>query len=106
MNMINDFLNNRKELTIIQRNNDEKMRHLECKDIVAIFLLFERHRTREQIDNLSKHKIWTVGNYFIQMNEINKINLNFLSDLLESDSLTICKKLEEISRIQPINYSN
>jgi hypothetical protein len=48
MNIVNNFLNfynNRTELMQIQKANDEKMEKLECKDIIVMFLLFERNKT-------------------------------------------------------------
>ena len=89
MNVINNFLNfynDRKELMVIQKANDEKMGKLTCKHVLVTFLLFERNKTREQIDNASEHSLWSIGNYFTNVNELNKSNLNYLSKLLESDN--------------------
>ena len=96
MNVINNFLNfynDRKELMVIQKANDEKMGKLTCKDVLVTFLLFERNKTRDQIDNASEHGLWSIDNYFTNVNELNKSNLNYLSNLLKSENeYDICKK--------------
>jgi hypothetical protein len=110
MNILNNFLNfynDRKELMVIQKANDKQIEKLSCKDILVNFLLFERNKTREQIDNASKHSLLLVGNYFTEVNDTNRKNLNYLSKLLETnDDFEICKKLDLIYKNKLKNYSD
>lgn len=109
MNIINNFLNfynDRKELMVIQKANDEKMEKLPCKNILVTFLLFERNKTREQIDDASGYSLWSIGNYFTDVNELNKSNLNYLSDLLKSkNEKEICQNLHLICKNKIRDYS-
>jgi hypothetical protein len=110
MNIINNFIklfNSRRELMLIQEINDNKIKYLECKNIIANFILFEREITREQIKNSSKYSFFNLPNYLNQVNDKNSKNLLYLKKILElEDSFKICFHLEQITNKKLDDYSN
>ena len=110
MNTINNFLNfysDRKRLMKIQDNNDSKLKNLNCKDVLAMFLLFEREITRRQIDEITNSNIIKMVNQMNEINKINENNLNYINNLLEkSNQIEICRKLELFYKNKIKNYKD
>jgi hypothetical protein len=90
MNLFN-FYTQRKQLMDIQMENDSKMAGLPCKEVLAMFLLYERGRTREQIEGLKGVNVWSLTSYMNAMHDLNKQNLLYLKDHLAAG--TACSVL-------------
>jgi len=107
MNIFNNFYLARKELTILQESNDNKISKLYCKDFLVMFLLFERNKTREQINNASEYSIWNMNSYINDVHINNKSNITFIQNILETnDETQICNILNKISQNKLKNYAD
>ncbi len=106
MNIINNltsFFKDRNELMKIQEANDLKMEKLDCKDVIASFIFYERKRTREQINEGSKLGLFDMINFMKQSNELNKQNLELINKILNLENP--CEKINEIVKYEYKNYS-
>ena len=93
MNVFN-FYTERAKLMSLQESNDERLKGLPCADAVAMFLLYERSRTREQIQSISQQNLWSINSYINDVHALNRSNLLVIQNILSGSNA--CAELKQI----------
>jgi hypothetical protein len=88
------FYTERAKLMDLQESNDARLKGLPCADAVAMFLLYERSRTREQIQSISQQNLWSINSYINDVHALNRSNLLAVQNILSGSNS--CAELKQI----------